>query len=1285
MNNKIIKKIQGGKKYLYTVFLFVLLFFLSGFITPIILKNIANNWNKSVSIKIIEIENSVKNIFRQKEQSLFYVDKQIKNDLIKTLSPRNRTYARLIKLINNTYYDKYSIEILAPNGKLIAWNKTIAIPAQNILPLSYPAGHLHFYDSDLITYLSVTDTIIIENEQFYFSVSLPIEKKYKLNTPYYKPLSFTKELTSKLDVNFKIFYSSFAEKENNKRIYSFELLNNNDEKIALVTFDIPLLENQLSNISSYSSLFQSLFLIIAYLLLFPSFRNEFKKIKHKSIKIALLTIYLFLFRLLLFSAKDLFDFLTPTLTNPTYFSSKFAFGFVKSPVDFFISVLFVLIISIKIFQFCKSFLLQNNKSNPLANGWKYLHFVSLPFLLILFLYLIRALNASVKSVIFDSTLRYFKEPNLIPDLPSLLMNLNVLLLGVSIILILIVILLFFLSIYNTLNNRKFLLFSLALFIIFQIIGYYFIELQPQPLITPFLSFVIITLLFLISIRIYHTSPLSIYNYFYIVITASVIVVSLMNYFNLDLEKESLKTTALEINRSNDNLFEFFVNELLIDASNDGAVKSSFLIQNTNYNALAFKIWSGSSLQKESLPSSVVIFDRNKIPIGNFNLGLGADAVLDKSYLNADASTPEIFEIIDNNLPPTSIITGYIPVNLNNVTVGFISASVKFSLENLGLQTVPSFLASNLNIVNSVINLNLLKIFTFNNSKVTQIFGDIYPSLDQVKPILNAKFSKYNEAWIYLTLNGEQYLTYVLKSQINGEDNIISVSVLEKDLSWSLYNFFKLFIVQSIFMLVFLIFLFIYNIKKTSFTFRTQLLIAFLIISILPVVLLAVYNRSVVEKKSVAAISQGLNERSKYVVDHIRSQIAKHEDRALPIIFNNAVKELGISFSIYKGSNQLFSSKQQFYDTDIFNTKIDPIAYYYINYLNYKKFIDEDHLDRFVYQTLYKKIILRDKSYIISVNNAFNKIIIPYTVIDADVFLFGMYSFAVILIIIFSTIISNRISSPIRKLTGAAKSIGHGDFDISLDVKERSEMKELVDGFNAMAREIQKNQIEMAELERENAWKEMAKQVAHEIKNPLTPMKLAVQQLLIAYEDKKKNFGSILKKLSETILNQIDNLNLIATEFSNFARMPLSKIERINIIEEIRKSCNLFLNEKTKIDINAEIDRAEIDADSNQLRRMLINFIRNSIQAESTKIIISISKSRQDYKILIEDNGRGIPLKDREKVFNSSFTTKEKGMGLGLYLAKRYIESLEGNISLLKSSKNGTTFKILIPLDKRINP
>jgi len=1278
MNKNIIKNIKGEKKYLYAVFLLVILFLLSGFITPIILKNISSNWNKNVSKKITDIENSVRIIFKQKEKNLYYVNLQIKNDLIKTLSPRNRTYAKLIKLINNTKYQNYSIEVLAPNGKLIAWNKTIAIPEGEILPLSYPAGHLYFYDSDLITFLSVVDTIDVESEQFYFCVSLPIEKKYKLSTPLYLPLSFTQELTSRFDVNFKIFYSSFAEKENNNRQYSFELLNNNDEKIALVTFNIPQLENTLSSISSYSSLFQSVLLIISYLLLIPSFSGEYKKIKFRSIKIGLLIVYLLLFRILLFYAKDLFDFFIPNLANPSYFSSKFAFGFVKSPIDFFISVLFVLIISIKIFQYSKSFLTANKRTK----FWKYFHYISLPFLLILFLYLIRGLNASVKSVIFDSTLRYFKEPNLIPNLPNLLMNLNVLLLSTSIILILLVIILVFFFVYNTSADKKFYAFVVVLFIFFQVCAYYFIKLQSHSLITPFLIFVFITFLFLISIRIYRIHPVSIYNYFYITIIASIIVVSLMNYFNLDLEKESLKTTALEINRSNNNLFEFFINELLIDASNNGDVKSSFLIQNVNYNALAFRIWSNSSLQKESLPSALVIFNRNKEPVGKFDLGLGDDAILDKKYLIEDVNKPEIFELIDPDLPSTSIITGYIPIKLNNITVGFISASVKFNIENLGLQTVPKFLMSNLNIVNSVINLNQLKIFTFENSKVAQIFGDLYPSLDQVKPIINTKFSKSNEAWIYLTLNSEKYLTYVLKIQMNNVNKIISVSVLEKSLSWNLYNFFKLFIVQSIFTLGFLIFLFIFHIKKRLFTFRTQLLIAFLIISVIPVVLLAVYNRSVVGEKSIEAISQGLNERSKFVEDHIGSQILKHKERALPIIFSNTAKELGISFSVYKGSNQIFSSKQQFYDTKIFSNKIDPIAYYYLNYLNYRKYIDADHLDKFVYQTLYKKVNFNNESFIISVNNAFNKITVPFSIIDADVFLFGMYSFAVILIIFFSTIISNRISSPIHKLTRAAKSIGQGDFDISIEVKEKGELKELVEGFNTMAKEIQNNQIEMAELERENAWKEMAKQVAHEVKNPLTPMKLAVQQLLISYKDKKKNFATTLKKLSDTILSQIENLNLIANEFSNFARMPLSKIEKIDLIEEIRKSCNLFLNEKIKIDFNSEFEKAEKDADSSQLKRMFINFIRNSIQAESTKIIINLSQSGQNYKILIEDNGNGIPSDVREKVFNSNFTTKEKGMGLGLFLAKRYVESLDGKISLLRSSKNGTTFKILIPLDKK---
>ena len=252
------------------------------------------------------------------------------------------------------------------------------------------------------------------------------------------------------------------------------------------------------------------------------------------------------------------------------------------------------------------------------------------------------------------------------------------------------------------------------------------------------------------------------------------------------------------------------------------------------------------------------------------------------------------------------------------------------------------------------------------------------------------------------------------------------------------------------------------------------------------------------------------------------------------------------------------------------------------------------------------------------------------------------------------------------MTKATDSIAHGDF---------------LEGFKSMTTELQKNQVEMAELERENAWKEMAKQVAHEIKNPLTPMKLAVQQLIISYKDKNKNFDNIFGKVSTTLLNQIESLSQIATEFSRFARMPHYKIEKIDLIAVINDTLNLFVEENIQIMFEQNISYAVIEGDKVQLRRLLINLIRNSIQAHASKLNISSKINNNSIELYLTDNGTGIPEGFRDKIFESNFTTKEKGMGLGLKLAKRFIESINGQINLVSSSDPGTTFKISIPLIK----
>src|ERR1035441_7497673 len=135
------------------------------------------------------------------------------------------------------------------------------------------------------------------------------------------------------------------------------------------------------------------------------------------------------------------------------------------------------------------------------------------------------------------------------------------------------------------------------------------------------------------------------------------------------------------------------------------------------------------------------------------------------------------------------------------------------------------------------------------------------------------------------------------------------------------------------------------------------------------------------------------------------------------------------------------------------------------------------------------------------------------------------------------------------------SVKQGDLNVSIINKEKGELRDLLNGFNSMVGELKNNQNELAEFEREKAWKEMAKQVAHEIKNPLTPMKLSIQQLIISVKDKKTNFEEIFEKLSNTILNQIENLNQIASEFSKFARMPRINLEEIDLLSVKDKKTN----------------------------------------------------------------------------------------------------------------------------------
>jgi signal transduction histidine kinase len=1270
MPRKISQYFTGEKKYFSLVILIILLIILSAIISPLLTERTKKNWNTDLPSLVVDIENSSLNLFRSKENDLFIKSTHLKNYIRENLEPQNFSYRSLVKLVNDKEFENFSAEVIAPNGRLLAWNKKIALPPENVFPLSYSLGEDFFYSGDLVTFLCIIDSLRIENDNFYTIISIPVEKHYTLQNQYYTTTSLIKEFSENYLTEFNIDFSPFSAGTKDGRLFSYEILNRKNNKIGEVTFAKPIPDIATKKIRDEISRFQSILVFIGIIFLTLGFKEDFRKIRYNSIRLFIILIYSILVRALFYLINFPSNILEGPIKDPSYFSSAFGNGIVKSPIEFFITSVLLLWLCLEIFRYIIRYVKSKSKSK--------LNNKIVPIFLVLFIIILlvtmRGLSASVKSIIFDSALRYFKEPNLIPDPPSLMMNLILLIVGTSIISLMVGYLLLFISSFSKENKNLHKI--IYLFLLTQICGIIYIIIQNDPLLTPFLSILIISVVFILGYYVYYYQLNFVYVFLFAAIAGSLISISLLIHFNRALEKESLKTTALEINRPNDNLLRFMITETLMNSSKKDEVIEALLRKKSNYSSLAFKIWSESTLQKESINSSISILNKAQKELASFKVG---NISINESYsygiLNLTSGNPLIFEKNDEE-QDLKIISGIIPVVNEGQIIGFITALIEIDNKSIVPLNVPDFLESKKNFVNTVIDPNQLLVFRLEDAKLVNVIGEIYPSRDQLAPILEAKYSPDNESWVRLKINGEEYITYLLKDN-SGAEKIIAVLLKEMDISWNLFNFFKIFILHSIFILLILGVIIFYRIKNIRYSFRIQLLTAFLLVSLIPIIMLAIYNRQVVSRRSDEAINSELHERIDYIERNIKAQENQNNEN-LKQKFEHAGAGLGITFSVYDESDMIYSSKEQYYYSGIFSKKLNPKIFYYLNYLGYREYLTKESIDNFSYNSFYKKLNVDGKNYILGVNDAFNKIKVNLSAVEIDVFLFGIYSFAILIIIILSTLLADKISYPIRNLTQAMSSVKQGDLNVQIINKERGELKDLLSGFNSMVGELKNNQNELAEFEREKAWKEMAKQVAHEIKNPLTPMKLSLQQLIISFKDKKANFEEIFDKLSTTILNQIENLNQIASEFSRFARMPRINLEEIDLISVIKDTSLLFVDDKLEFEINSDLVSSNIEADISQLRRLFINLMRNSIQASSTKIIFKILYEADNYLVYVKDNGKGISQEIKNRIFEENFTTKEKGMGIGLKLIKKYLEDINGQIILLETSSSGTTFRISIP-------
>ncbi len=283
--------------------------------------------------------------------------------------------------------------------------------------------------------------------------------------------------------------------------------------------------------------------------------------------------------------------------------------------------------------------------------------------------------------------------------------------------------------------------------------------------------------------------------------------------------------------------------------------------------------------------------------------------------------------------------------------------------------------------------------------------------------------------------------------------------------------------------------------------------------------------------------------------------------------------------------------------------------------------------------------------------------------------------AVVLAYLLSTYITKSIASISSKIKG----VEIGENNERLSWENNDEIGVLVNAYNEMLNKLELSKEKLAQTQRQIAWREMAKQVAHEIKNPLTPMKLSVQHLGRALNISKEENHVILKDFQEKMLQQIHLLTEIADEFSNYAELPKGKMKEVDLTEIINKIINLFKHEShVTFNLNFQNNSSfRVIGDENQLIRLFNNLIQNSLQAMDHRGDITLNLSQKENNVILSfiDSGPGI-LKDiQEKIFEPKFTTKTTGKGLGLSLACQIILNHGGKITLVKDRTKGAEFKI----------
>jgi signal transduction histidine kinase len=478
-----------------------------------------------------------------------------------------------------------------------------------------------------------------------------------------------------------------------------------------------------------------------------------------------------------------------------------------------------------------------------------------------------------------------------------------------------------------------------------------------------------------------------------------------------------------------------------------------------------------------------------------------------------------------------------------------------------------------------------------------------------------------------------------------------------------------------------------SVRRPFWSFSNRVYAAFLAVALVPLVLFTIFTRNLfdsllterfVEDSAVhASYAKGLLEAFLIIQGvELSPYLAPSEDLALWIS-----STLSNDVILYADGVFVASSRREFFSNGLLPEILDGAAYQALVYDRKPFIVQRTRLGDYSFQTLTVPYESKGATLFISLPFPYEKEQVNKATREIVEFLAVLSAFFVV--VVFSRSIRSMIIVPVRKLLAGTREVGLGNLEVHIDHHSRDEMMVLIDGFNTMIQNLKAHEQELAEMSKKVAWTEMARKVAHEIKNPLTPIQLSAEHVLKVAEDNRGDLDQALRESMSYIISEVEHLRRTAQEFMEIARDTTVRKEPVDlkrILEEVLEPYRRLLADRIRFTVVAEGTDFRARGDEDKLKTAFRNVVANAVEAISQRGAMTVTIGRRDrvFTVAVSDSGPGMTRETADKVFDLYFSTKDGGTGLGLPITKKIVEEHGGAIRVATEPGHGTTITIELP-------